>query len=243
MQEEDKIKKQNTVNKEDVESFDIDDESKKHDSNNEEVMAELAEQWNDEVMTEFVELGDDGEEMDSNSTVKKLREKVKKLEAEKAEYLNSWQRALADYKNREMSIAKERPEWGKMAVRDFAEDLLIVLDTYDAAKSNVAVWEAVDANWRAGIEYIFNTFESKLKDQGFEKFGAVGDEFDPNIHEGLGTVPTVAVVSSFAETKGTESKSPEDANANKENTIAQLIMSGYKYNGKVIRPAKVKVYN
>ena len=184
-----------------------------------------------EPIAEFVELGDDGEEMDSNSTVKKLREKVKKLEAEKAEYLNSWQRALADYKNREMSIAKERPEWGKMAIRDFAEDLLIVMDTYDAAKSNVAVWEAVDANWRAGIEYIFNTFESKLKEQGFEKFGAIGDKFDPNIHEGLGTVPTDA--------QSADAKAMSD----KENTVAQLIMSGYKYNSKVIRPAKVKVYN
>ncbi len=203
-------------------------------------MEDLINDNNDEPIAEFVDLGDDGEEMDGNGTVKKLREKIKKLEAEKAEYLNSWQRALADYKNREMSIAKERPEWGRMAVRDFAEDLLIVMDTYDAAKSNAKAWEAVDANWRAGIEYIFNTFENKLKEQGFEKFGAVGDSFDPNIHEGLGAV---SLDSNMSEDDKNKKSADAKAMADKENTIAQLIMSGYKYNGKVIRPAKVKVYS
>lgn len=177
---------------------------------------------NDEPVEEFVDVDSEGGELGGADVVKKLREKVKKLEAEKAEYMNSWQRALADYKNREVQIGKERPEWGKMAVRDFAEDLFIVMDTYDAAKSNTAAWEAVDANWRAGIEYIFQTFESKLAAQGFEKYGAVGDAFDANLHEGLGTV-----------------KAEDETKAN---TIAQLIMSGYKYNGKVVRPAKVKVY-
>lgn len=224
------------------------EEDKKENTFNENTnMEDLINDSSDEPIAEFVELGDDGEEMDSNSTVKKLREKIKKLEAEKAEYLNSWQRALADYKNREMAIAKERPEWGKMAVRSFAEDLLIVLDTYDAAKSNASAWEAVDANWRGGIEYIFNTFENKLKEQGFEKFGAIGDVFDPNIHEGLGLIPlgTEADISSAEEINDKDSKEgtdDKDSNKSKENSVAQLIMSGYKYNSKVIRPAKVKVY-
>ncbi len=197
---------------------------------------------NDEPIEELVELGDDGEELASDSQVKKLKDKIKKLEETKAEYILNWQRALADYKNREMQIAKERPEWGAYAVRDFAQELLVVMDTYDAAKSNVSAWEAVDANWRGGIEYIFNTFEDKLKDQGFEKFGAVGDVFDPNIHEGLGTISLDTDIS-FIKGQETESKNEKDVNLNKENTIAQVIMSGYKYKGKVIRAAKVKVYN
>jgi molecular chaperone GrpE len=94
--------------------------------------------------------------------------------------------------------------------------------TYDAAKSNKEAWESVDSNWRAGIEYIFSTFETKLKDNGFVKFGEVGEKFDPTLHEGLGTVETEEV--------------------NQVDTIAQVITSGYKYNGELFRPAKVKVY-
>lgn len=171
---------------------------------------------------EFVELGDDGEELSSASAVKKLREKIKKLEQEKQDYLNSWQRALADYKNREIQIEKDKKEWGNFAVKRFAEDLLGVLDTYDSARSNKAAWESVDQNWRSGIEYIFSTFENKLKDQGFEKFGEVNEEFDPNLYEALGTVET------------------DDVSLDHE--VAQIVMSGYKYKGNVWRPAKVKVY-
>jgi molecular chaperone GrpE len=178
---------------------------------------------------EFVELNEEGEELSGKDQVKKLREKIKKLEIEKAEYLNSWQRTLADYKNREMQITKEKPEWGKSAVKRFAEDLLVVMDTYDAAKSNKVAWESVDMNWRGGIEYIFQTFENKLSEQGFEKFGLGGEVFNPEIHEGLGLVEV----------------SEEEMNTKdiKPDTIAQIIMSGYKYAGQVMRPAKVKVYS
>ncbi len=176
---------------------------------------------NDET-EEFVDLNEDGEELSKKDIVKKLREKIKVLESEKQNNLDGWMRAQADYKNRELQIGKERPEWGKLAVKRFAEDLLVVMDTYDAAKSNKGAWESVDMNWRGGIEYIFSTFGNKLSEQGFEKFGAEGEVFNPELHEGLGLVET--------------------ENIDQENKIAQVIMSGYKYNGVVIRPAKVKVY-
>jgi len=67
------------------------------------------------------------------------------------------------------------------------------------------------------------TFESKLAEQGFEKFGKVGDSFNPEIHEGVGLVDTA-----------------EEVNKDK---IAQVVMSGYNYNGKLFRAAKVKVYD
>ncbi|MDQ5957652.1 MAG: molecular chaperone GrpE [Patescibacteria group bacterium] len=176
----------------------------------------------DETIEEFIELDQDGEELSGKDTVKKLREKIKKLEEEKQDYLDSWQRALADYKNREAQIEKEKKEWGNYAVKRFAEELLIVMDTYDSARSNVSAWESVDQNWRGGIEYIFSSFENKLKEQGFEKFGKVGDEFDPNLHEGLEVIDT-------------DDKSLD-------NKIAQVIMSGYKYKDNVWRAAKVKAY-
>ena len=178
--------------------------------------------------SEFVELGDDGEELSVKDVTKKLRERIKKLESEKQDYLNSWQRALADYKNREMQIEKEKKEWGGYAVKRFAEELLVVMDTYDAAKSNKAAWEKVDQNWRVGIEYIFMTFESKLAEQGFEKFGKVGETYNPELHEALATETATE------NTTASESQKPD--------TISQIIMSGYNHQGKLFRAAKVKVW-
>lgn len=172
---------------------------------------------------EIVDTDEDGNELSGKDVNKKLREKIKKLESEKQEYLNSWQRALADYKNRERQIEEEKKSWSDFAIKRFVEDLLVVLDTYDAARSNKSVWEAVDSNWRSGIEYIFQTFENKIVEKGFEKLNVKeGDNFDPNIHEALGMIDT------------------EDDN--KENKIAQIIMSGYNFKGTLFRPAKVKVY-
>ena len=108
----------------------------------------------------FEDLNEDGEELSGKDKVKKLQEKIKILTKEKQEYLSGWQRAQADYINREKQISAEKAESGKYAIKKFIMDLLPVLDTYDAARSNVAAWEAVDANWRGGIEYIFKTFEA-----------------------------------------------------------------------------------
>ncbi len=176
---------------------------------------------------EFVDLGDDGEELSKKDIVKKLREKIKILESEKQNNLDGWMRSQADYKNREIQIEKDRKEWGGYAVKRFTEDLLVVMDTYDAARSNKQAWESVDANWRGGIEYIFSTFENKLSEQGFEKFGKEGEVFNPEIHEGLGTTKI----------------EDEVEVSKKENTISQVIMSGYKYKGQIFRAAKVKVWS
>lgn len=189
--------------------------------------------------SEFVELGVDGEELSGKDITKKLRERIKKLETEKQDYLNSWQRALADYKNREMQIEKEKKEWGGYAVKRFAEELLVVMDTYDAAKSNKAAWEAVDQNWRIGIEYIFMTFESKLAEQGFEKFGKVGEIYNPELHEALATLEINSEDQSVANIKNSIQNNGSEI---KESSIAQVIMSGYNYNGKLFRAAKVKVW-
>lgn len=170
----------------------------------------------------FEDLNEEGEELSQKDKIKKLQEKIKLLTKEKQEYLSGWQRAQADYRNREKQINIERSEYGKYAVKSFVEDLLPILDTYDAARSNKQAWDAVDQNWRAGIEYIFSTFENKLKEHNVEAFALEGDKFDPTKHEPLESVDT-------------EDKS-------KDETIDKVIMKGYTYGDKVLRPAKVKVF-
>ncbi len=170
----------------------------------------------------FEELNEDGEELSGKDQVKKLREKIKKLETEKSEYLSGWQRSQADYANRERDITKEKSEMSKYAIRNFILELMPTLDTYDAARANRTAWESVDANWRAGIEYIFTTFENTLKSEGLEAYGKEGDVYEPGIHEAVSAVDT------------------DDESL--DNKISQVLMRGYKINGNVAREAKVKVY-
>jgi molecular chaperone GrpE len=97
-----------------------------------------------------------------------------------------------------------------------------VLDTYDAARVNKEAWEKVDPNWRSGIEYIFSTFNQKLESENLKSFGEVGDTYDANLHEAVETVET--------------------DDKNKDGTLANILMRGYKINESILREAKVKVY-
>jgi molecular chaperone GrpE len=173
---------------------------------------------NDDV--EFEELNDEGE-VDARSTIKKLREKIKKLEGEKKEYLDLSQRTRADYMNLKKEVDAERIAGRKFATKRFIEELLPVLDAYDMAQGNKEAWEAVDKNWRTGIEYIFGQLRTVLEREGVTQFGKVGNEFDPNLHESMEMVTVT-----------------DEAENGK---IVSVLQSGYRMHDTVLRPARVKV--
>ncbi|MES2409080.1 MAG: nucleotide exchange factor GrpE [Patescibacteria group bacterium] len=181
---------------------------------------------NDDVILEPENNGssDDVEFADDNlaDTVKKLKEKIKTLEAEKLEYLTGWQRTKADYVNAKKEDEKNRGELMKYANSSFVEELLPALDAFDMAMANKEAWEKVDKNWRAGIEYIYGQIIGTLGKFGVTQENPIGLKVDPLKHNPMGTVAT-------------EDKS-------KEGIVAEVIQKGYMMNGKEIRPARVKVF-
>lgn len=173
---------------------------------------------NDDVSFEATD--ENGEES-SLTTVKKLREKIKKLESEKQEYLDLSQRTRADYANYKKEVEANRVSDRKFATKRFIEDLLPVLDSYDMAQGNKEAWEAVDKNWRMGIEYIFAQLRTVLEGEGVTQFGKVGDVFDPHLHESLEQVQV-------------ENEADNDK-------ILKILQNGYKMNDSILRPARVHV--
>jgi molecular chaperone GrpE len=166
----------------------------------------------------FEDTNEEGE-IDAKSTIKKLREKIKKLEEEKQEYLDLSQRTRADYANFKKEVETNRASDRKFATKRFIEDLLPVLDSYDMAQGNKEAWEKVDANWRMGIEYIFGQLRTVLENEGVTQFGKVGDTFDPNLHESMEMVKVT--------------------NESENDKIVRVLQSGYRMNDMILRPARV----
>jgi len=153
--------------------------------------------------------------------LKKLREKLKETEAEKLQYLMSWQRAQADFVNIRKRDEESKKDYLKFANEGLVNDLLSVVDSFSMAFANKESWEKVDKSWRAGVEYIYTQLLNVLKDYGLTEFDPSGELFDATKHEALGTVATEA--------------------QENNHKVLEVIQKGYSIHGKIVRPAKVKV--
>jgi len=171
---------------------------------------------------EFVESDEEGMAIGAAKKGNDLKEKIKVLQKEKQEYLDGWQRSRADYANLQKTTDEDRKRMRGLVEENFIEDLIPVIDSFSMAMSNKEAWEKVDANWRTGVEYIYQQMMTVLKDRDFATFGAIGETFDPTLHEAV------------------SEKETDDEKLN--HTIASVLQQGYKLGDNVLRAARVSVY-
>jgi molecular chaperone GrpE len=167
---------------------------------------------------EFVPEDGEGNTQD---TVKSLRERLKKAIAEKQEYMDGWQRAKADFVNARKREEESRKDVMKYATEDLVVQLTSVLDSFTMAFSNKEAWEKIDKNWRVGVEHIYSQLIGVLQQNGFSEFNPISETFDPMKHH---AVETVVVT-----------------DKNQDHKIVEVLQKGYILNGKIIRPASVKI--
>jgi molecular chaperone GrpE len=174
---------------------------------------------NSEVL-EF-EFNEDGEE-DLKKTIKKLRADLKKAKAEKDEYLTGWQKERADFVNYKKQEDDRKSNFSESLRERILTRFLSVLDSFNMAFANRDAWEKVDENWRKGVEYIHDQMSSIFEEYGVKEIGEVGEIFDHNIHHSIEMIPTGKI--------GDDHK------------IAEVIQKGYKLGDRVIRAARVNVW-
>ena len=170
----------------------------------------------------FVKSTDDGEELLLKDISKKLREDLKICRKAKEEYLTGWQRAKADYINLQKELDLVRVNITTTTKEKMTEKLLPALDSFEMAFANKEHWEKLDKEWRDGIMSIYSQLISGLIGSGIDKINKTGILFDPNIHESIGSVET--------------------KDKKKDHIVEKILHTGYKIKNKVIRPAKVTIY-
>jgi molecular chaperone GrpE len=162
------------------------------------------------------ELGDVGA---AKAKLKKLREELERVKKERQEYLDGWQRAKADMVNSRQELLRQAERTGQRALESFIEDIIVALDGFDLA-AGAAAWEAVDKEWRNGMEQIRNQFLNALQRHGVARYGKVGEKFDHALHEAV--------------------EEAEDV-PGEPGPVFRILRHGYKMGDRVIRPAQVIV--
>ncbi len=174
------------------------------------------------------EFNEDGEE-DLKKTLKKLRVDLKACKAEnyelnatKIEYLTGWQKERADFANYKKQEDDRRANFSESIRERILTRFLTVLDSFNMAFANKDTWSKVDENWRKGIEHIYAQLNNIFEEYDVKEIGKEGENFDPNIHQSINMTPT---------------DKKED-----NHKISEVIQKGYKLGDRVIRAARVNVF-
>lgn len=125
-------------------------------------------------------------------------------------------RLMADFQNFRKRTEKEKADVYSFANEKIMTDLLQVMDNFERALEA----ECQDEAYAEGMKMIFKQTTDILKNSGLEEIEAVGHDFDPNFHHAVLT-----------------DSNPEFDSGK----VTEVLQKGYKLNGKVIRPAMVKV--
>ena len=154
----------------------------------------------------------------SSSPIDKSRE-LEECQKQKEEYLQGWQRARADLLNYKKEEMERIGELLKYAGEEYILRILPILDNFEMAERKILENLKSDENIK-GILQIKTQLQDFLKDQGLEEIKSIGEKFNPNFHEAVEQI---------------EMKDKESG------IIIEEIQKGYKINGHLLRPAKVKV--
>lgn len=178
-----------------------------------------------EIISNFLEnkKSDSPEDNEDQTNLKKeLQEQknnIEKLTTKIGEYEDLLRRKQAEFENFRKRSLREKEEFQKTANMKFIEELLPIIDNFEKAlesKDNDNKDSLVD-----GIMLIDKQFKKVLEAHGVEVIKAVGEEFDPNIHEALHI---------------------DESNTDHElDTVISEWAKGYMMHGRVIRHSKVAV--
>jgi len=161
---------------------------------------------NSQIETEVTEAED----------IEALRKALAEEKAKAEEYLAGWQRAQADFVNYKRRVEQEKEEITKFANSNLMLTILPILDDLERALASIPP-RLAKLGWVDGISLIERKLRASLEAQGLSQIKALGEPFDPNLHEAA------------------------RLDKGKEGIVIEELSKGYKLHDRVIRPSKVVV--
>ena len=163
---------------------------------------------------------DKAAEKEEIAVVSKREYDALKAKAEERDaFCDKYLRTHAEFENAKKRLEKERIDYLKYANETFILDFLPILDSLEIAEKHIA--QAKDFNAvREGVVMIQEQIQKFLKEIGAERVKTIGEKFDPHLHEALET---------------------EESGDKDDGVIVAELKPGYSLNGKLLRPASVKI--
>ena len=135
-----------------------------------------------------------------------------------AELEDRVKRQMAEFENFRKRTDKEKSQMFEMGAKSVVEKILPVIDNFERGLENVP--EESDDAFVSGMQMIYKQMTDELDKIGVKPIEAVGQPFDPNIHNAVMQV---------------ESEEYESG------TVAQELQKGYMYHETLVRPSMVSV--
>ncbi len=151
-------------------------------------------------------------EADGDGTVPE----TEKLKAEREALIDRLARLQAEFDNARKRAVREQQDFREFAAAEVIKSFLPTLDSFERALK--AGGDSTE--FRNGIELIYRQFQDALQKIGVQSIPAVGQTFDPRVHEAIEMVDTTDVP---------------------DHHVVDELQRGYKYKERLLRPAMVRV--
>jgi len=149
--------------------------------------------------------------------IEELKKLLEEAEKKRDEYFSGWQREKADFINYKKQEFERLKGTLCIAKESLFAELIPILDSFNLAEKAIPEKEKGDNNVK-GLILIKKQLENSLKGLGLTEIESIGKQFDHNLHEAVGEI---------------EGKEP--------GTVVEEVEKGYRFEDRVIRPAKVKI--
>ncbi len=113
-----------------------------------------------------------------------LEEQLAQAQAQAAENLDNWRRAVAELSNARKRMQREQADYSVNATARILEKLLPVVDDVDRAFQNLPAEQAGN-EWANGFRLIQRKLQALLENEGVTSIPAAGQAFDPSLHHAV----------------------------------------------------------
>ena len=149
--------------------------------------------------------------------IKALEKDLQKTKNELAEQKDSFVRLQAETDNFRKRLSREKKEFSQYANERLFKELIPIFDNLERALEDPS---NDTKSLKEGLEMILKQFSAFLGKEKVEPIKAIGEKFDPMVHEAL---------------------TSEESNDHEENTIISEFVKGYTINNRVLRPSQVVI--